>query len=83
MANTPTPEQLKLEVEQLNQRIDNLEARNAFQDDVIEQLNAELAVHQEQLSSLQFQFSTLAERFKTMQQPAVGKLEDEPPPPHY
>ena len=33
--------------QRLNERIDGLEMRNAFQDDVIEQLNVELSTHQE------------------------------------
>lgn len=80
MANN---EQLTFTLSQLEQRIDALESRNAFQDDVIEQLNNEVTLHQENLAQLTYQIQLLMSRVKDMQGGAVGKLEDETPPPHY
>ncbi len=78
MANQPS-----LTAEQLMQSIEALESRNAFQDDVIEQLNHELAIHQEEITNLKLQLKLIATRLKENQPNSIGKQEDEPPPPHY
>jgi len=78
MANKPS-----LTIEQLEQSVEALESRNAFQDDVIEQLNNELAVHQEEIANLKIQLKLIATRLKETQPNTMGKVEDEPPPPHY
>ncbi len=67
----------------LEQRIDALEARNAFQDDVIEQLNEEITIHQSQIAELQENMKTIAMRLKESASSNDGKQEVEPPPPHY
>ena len=36
-------------IEHLEKSIESLETRNAFQDDIIEQLNKELSIHQEEI----------------------------------
>lgn len=64
-------------------RIDNLEAKLAFQDDIIEQLNSEIAVHQEQIRDLNDKVHLMGQRVKDMNETAVGRVEDETPPPHY
>jgi SlyX protein len=64
-------------------RLDALESRNAFQDHVIEQLNQELAIHQEQIAELKAQLRLLAGRVKDLKGGSVMDLEDETPPPHY
>lgn len=70
-------------IKQLEQSIEALETRNAFQDDVIEQLSQELAVHQDELSELKEQIKLLVSRIKNQQSSTIASLEDEPPPPHY
>lgn len=67
----------------LEERIDALESRNLFQDDVIEQLSEELAVHQTQLSELKVQIQLVANRLKDAGSLSSGKDDVEPPPPHY
>ncbi len=67
----------------IEQHIEALESRNAFQDDVIEQLNTELAIHQTQISELKNQLKLVAERIKDNGSPGSGKIEPEAPPPHY
>ena len=67
----------------LEERIDSLESRNLFQDDVIEQLSEELTVHQAQISELKEQIQLVANRLKDAGSMSSGKEEVEPPPPHY
>ena len=73
----------KEEINKLEERIDTLESRNIFQDDVIEQLSGELAVHQTQLTELKQQIQLVANRLKDAGSLSSGKEEIEPPPPHY
>ncbi len=70
-------------IEQLEQSVEALESRNAFQDDVIEQLNHELSVHQEQISLLKEQLKLVASRIKDSTGDMGSKQDIEPPPPHY
>ncbi|MDO6507300.1 SlyX family protein [Colwellia sp. 4_MG-2023] len=67
----------------LEERINALETRNLFQDDVIEQLSAELTAHQTQISELREQIQLVANRLKDSGALNSGKEEIEPPPPHY
>ncbi len=67
----------------LEERINALESRNLFQDDAIEQLSEELAVHQTLISELKEQIQLVANRLKDAGSVSSGKDEIEPPPPHY
>ncbi|WNC71904.1 SlyX family protein [Thalassotalea psychrophila] len=67
----------------LLERVDNLEAKIAFQDDLIEQLNNEITVHHELLTGVNEQLRLIGQRVKDMNTPEVGRVEDETPPPHY
>ena len=69
--------------DEITQAIETLETRNAFQDDVIEQLNHELSIHQGQIAELKQQVALLANRLKENTPDQQGKEEIEPPPPHY
>ena len=69
--------------DELSQAIETLETRNAFQDDVIEQLNNELSIHQSDIAELKQQVALLANRMKENTPEQSGKDEVEPPPPHY
>jgi SlyX protein len=51
-------------VELIENRLNDLESRNLFQDDVIEQLSAELAVHQTQIAEMKGQLQLMATRIK-------------------
>jgi len=77
--NNQIPENISI----LEQRIDTLETRNLFQDDVIEQLSEELAVHQSQLAELKHQIQLVANRLKDAGSLSSEKDSVEPPPPHY
>ncbi|SEL56761.1 SlyX protein [Colwellia chukchiensis] len=71
-------------IKELTQAIETLETRNAFQDDVIEQLNHELSIHQGQIAELKQQIALLATRIKeSTPNEQQSKEEVEPPPPHY
>ena len=76
--------QVNQSLDKIEQDIEALESRNAFQDDVIDQLNHELSVHQAQISELQTQLKLVAERVKDNTNAAEpGGQDVEPPPPHY
>lgn len=70
-------------IQVLEERINMLESRNLFQDDVIEQLSEELTVHQAQIAELKEQIQLVANRLKDSGALSSGKDEIEPPPPHY
>ena len=67
---------------ELEQRIIDLEARLAFQDDTIQTLNDVLGAQQRTLERLQAQLALLARRQEDMQSRMDGEG-DEAPPPHY
>ena len=67
----------------LEELVISLESRNLFQDDVIEQVSEELAVHQNQIAELKQQIQLVANRLKDAGSMSSGKDEIEPPPPHY
>jgi SlyX protein len=67
---------------ELEQRITDLEARLAFQDDTIQTLNDVLVSQQRMVERLQAQVALLARRQEDLQS-RVGVEEDEAPPPHY
>lgn len=71
------------QIMQLQERLDNLETRTAFQDDIIEQLNNEIAVHQEQLLNINEQLRLIGQRVKDLNSSPMADQEDETPPPHY
>ena len=69
----------------LEERLDALESRNIFQDDVIEQLSEELAIHQEKIAELKGQLLLMSTRLKEANSamPESGQDMIEPPPPHF
>jgi len=85
MANNDLNKQAKnsTEEQQFNSRINSLEMRNAFQDDVIEQLNTELTNHQEEIVQLKYQLKLIAGRIKDINPADQADNNIEPPPPHY
>lgn len=79
MADKP----IALNIESLAQSIELLESRNAFQDDIIEQLNQEITLHQKAISQLKEQIQVLAKRVK--ESPSSSQVADmvDDTPPHY
>ncbi len=70
-------------IQQLEERIDSLESRNVFQDDVIDQLSEELAAHQHAIAELKHQIQLVANRLKDAGSLSGDNDDIEPPPPHY
>ena len=66
----------------LEERVNDLESRLAFQDDTIQTLNDILVAQQRVVERLQLQMAALLQRQEEM----VGQFEsfeEEAPPPHY
>ncbi|AXQ96515.1 SlyX family protein [Pseudoalteromonas piscicida] len=68
---------------EIENRITELEAKLAFQEDTIETLNEELKAHQLRLAKMQRQIELLAEKMKEGRDPGLMPQHQEPPPPHY
>ncbi|HCF4680968.1 TPA: SlyX family protein [Pseudomonas aeruginosa] len=68
---------------ELDARMDDLECRQAFQDDTLQALNDVVVEQQRSIERLQLQVAALIKRLEDVQG-LVGKAgEDEAPPPHY
>ncbi|MDY7561267.1 SlyX family protein [Pseudomonas sp. 10B1] len=66
----------------LEQRINELESRQAFQDDTIQSLNDVLVSQQRVVERLQLQMAALLKRQEEMGS-QFDTFEEEAPPPHY
>ena len=66
----------------IDERINELESRLAFQDDTIQALNDELVVQQRLIERLQMQVAALVKRQDEVSS-QFGQAESEAPPPHY
>ena len=69
-------------IEELSQRIADLEARLEFQDETIARLNDELVVHQQRYFELNKKMAYLTDQLVN-KQADMADPKDEPPPPHY
>lgn len=67
----------------LEERIAELEVRQAFQDDTIQTLNDIIVEQQKALDRCAAQIRVLAERQAELQGVGGGGAPDEAPPPHY
>ncbi|WP_282286492.1 SlyX family protein [Pseudomonas sp. PS02302] len=67
----------------LEERIADLEMRQAFQDDTIQTLNDIIVEQQRTLDRCAAQIRMLAERQAELQSAGGGGIPDEAPPPHY
>ncbi|WP_207866968.1 SlyX family protein [Pseudomonas sp. 58(2021)] len=66
----------------LEQRVNDLESRQAFQDDTIQALNDVLVTQQNVVERLQLQMAALLKRQEEMVG-QFGSFEEDAPPPHY
>jgi SlyX protein len=66
----------------IDERINDLQSRLAFQDDTIQALNDALVAQQRVLERLQLQVAMLAKRQDEVSA-QFGPSEDDAPPPHY
>ncbi|MCO6524483.1 MAG: SlyX family protein [Candidatus Schmidhempelia sp.] len=67
----------------LQQRIEMLETKAAFQEVTIEQLNQMVIVLQQESALLSEKLRLLSEKIKTGQISNIASLSEETPPPHY
>ena len=67
---------------EIEERINDLQSRLAFQDDTIQALNDALVAQQRQLERLQLQMTALIKRQEEVGS-QFGMAVDEAPPPHY
>ena len=64
-------------------RIEALEAKVAYQERTIEELNGALTEQWKQIDVLTKQINRLSDRLMRMEEAAPAPAADEPPPPHY
>lgn len=67
---------------ELEQRLEELETRQAFQDDTVQTLSDVLYEQERQIERLQLQMQALLRRLDDLQG-QVGVSEEDAPPPHY
>ncbi|PTU72765.1 SlyX family protein [Pseudomonas mangrovi] len=67
----------------LEQRIDDLESRLAFQDDTLQTLNEVVFAQQQAIERLEMQLQALAKRQAEVLGQLGGADQEEAPPPHY
>ncbi|PSW19206.1 SlyX protein [Photobacterium sanctipauli] len=71
------------EIEQLQARIDELEMKQAFQEQTIEDLNQALTAQQFVLDKMQTQMKFMIGKVKGMEPSNLASESEETPPPHY
>jgi len=64
-------------------RLDALETRIAYQDEIIEDLNRAVTAQWMEIDRLKRELERLADRLATAEQEIGPDPADEPPPPHY
>jgi len=73
----------ELSLLEMERRIELLESKLAFQDDLVEQLNRVIADQNATLLKMERQLRLMAERFKAQQPSMIAAESEETPPPHY
>lgn len=71
------------EIEQLQARIDELEMKQAFQEQTIEDLNQALTEQQFLIDKMQVQLKFMVGKVKGMEPSNMASESEETPPPHY
>lgn len=71
------------ENQDLQQQIDDLQSKVAFQEHTIESLNHALSLQQSQLIDLQRKLDFVIDKLKSLQQSNIANASEETPPPHY
>ncbi|OOE32717.1 MULTISPECIES: SlyX family protein [Salinivibrio] len=71
------------EIDKLQQQIDDLEYKVAFQEDTIEQLNHALTQQQGDIERMTVQIQYLVSKLKNIEPENIASQAEETPPPHY
>ncbi|WP_026376237.1 SlyX family protein [Aestuariibacter salexigens] len=71
------------DVQELQQHIDELQTKVAYQEHTIDQLNHALTSQQKQIDDMTFKLNHVIERLKQMPSSQIADLSEETPPPHY
>lgn len=71
------------ETEAVNARLEALEVRVAYQDQVIEDLNQTVIDQWKKIDSLRRQLNELLDRVQEVEDSSASTRAPEPPPPHY
>jgi len=74
---------VKVSLENLAKRIDELESQVAFQDQLIDSLNTTVAKQDREFLELGHQLSRLSERLKEIGESSPGTAPQDETPPHY
>ena len=69
--------------QQLNDRIETLESRLAFDGYTVEQLNDEVTTQGRELDRLKHQIQLLVDKLQSVQPSQIASMAEETPPPHY
>ncbi|MGI9328599.1 MAG: SlyX family protein [Pseudomonadales bacterium] len=70
-------------LDELQERINELEIKSSFQEQLIADLNDALTAESQRLGVLERQVTQLRQRQEAEQSPTAEGNADEPPPPHY
>jgi uncharacterized coiled-coil protein SlyX len=80
-ASVPGSQRTMSEMNELSERIDALETRLTYQDEIIEQLNQTITAQWKQIDALARQIDKLNERLQEAEANAPGPANERPP--HY
>ncbi|MBT0722155.1 SlyX family protein [Tatumella sp. TA1] len=72
-----------MKVEELTQRIDNLETKVAYQEHTLEELNQTLISHELEIAKMREHLRLLVSKLQTVAPSMVASQSEETPPPHY
>lgn len=70
-------------IEELQQRVDDLEVKAAFQEQTIEELNEALSQQQLLITKMQDQMKYVVGKVKNLDTSNLADAAEETPPPHY
>lgn len=70
-------------MEQLSQRVEDLETKLAFQEATIDELNSEVIALNKIVAEQQYQMQLIVTKLKAIEPSNIASQSEETPPPHY